>query len=97
MWTRVASFEGGDLQRLRELQEQRTSQGESGLPDGVKGTLVLVDQDGNRRQFITFFDSREAIEAVEQEFEAMSDRIPDEVRGRRTSVDYFEVAFQQLP
>jgi hypothetical protein len=95
MYARVASFEGGDLDRLQELTEARRASGEFTLPDGVKRTLVLADRDGNRRQFITFFDSKEALDASEQRFEAMGDEIPEDVRGRRTSVAAYEVVFDE--
>ena len=48
---------------------------------------------GDRRLFITFFDSREQIDAAEQAFEQMGDEISEEVRGRRLSVDVYEVVF----
>ena len=48
-----------------------------------------------QRLFISFFDSREAIEAAEAGFDAMGDTIPEEVRGRRTSVGVYEVGFDQ--
>ena len=93
MFARVASFEGGDTQQLRELNEQRQEQGSTGFPEGVRRALVLNDESGGRRLFITFFDSREAIEAAEAHFEAMGDEIPEDVRGRRTSLDVYEVVF----
>ena len=48
-----------------------------------------------RRLFVTMFDSREAVEAAQQRFESMGDEIPEEIRGRRTSVDVYEVVWQQ--
>jgi hypothetical protein len=47
-----------------------------------------------KRLFITFFDSREALDAAEAGFDAMGDTIPEEVRGRRTSVAVYEVAYE---
>ena len=96
MWARVAGFEGGDLDRLRQ-ENQRRSQDESALPEGMQRVLVLADETGNRRLFVTFFDSREAIEAAEQQFERMGDEIPEEVRGRRVSREYYEVVFSRMP
>jgi hypothetical protein len=95
MWARIAAFEGGDIDRLRQMAEERQAAGSSGMPQGVRRMAVLVDRDGGRRLFVTYFDSREAIEAAEQRFEAMGDEIPDEVRGRRTSVDVYEVAYDE--
>jgi hypothetical protein len=95
MYARVASFEGGDIDRLQEQTEARRASGELALPEGVKRALVLADRDANRRQFITFFDSKEALDAAEQRFEAMGDEIPEDVRGRRTSVATYEVVFDE--
>jgi hypothetical protein len=45
--------------------------------------------------FVALFDSREALEAAEPGFEAMGNEIPEDVRGRRTAVDYYEVVFDE--
>ena len=95
MFARVASFEGGDVERLRELNEERMNAGTMELPEGLKSAMVLQDSAKGRRLFVTFFDSREAIDAAEQRFEAMGDEIPEDVRGRRTSVDTYEVVWRQ--
>ena len=92
MYARVASFEGGDTEKLRQMGE------EGGTPDpplGVKRVLLLGDDTGTRRLFITFFDSLEDIEASKERFERMGDEISEDVRGRRTSVDVYEVLFEQ--
>ena len=86
MWARVASFEGGDFERAREETDRRSAEGD--VPEAVKGVLVLEDSDKGRRLFITLFESREAIEQSEPMFEQMGDEISEDVRGRRTSVEY---------
>ena len=95
MFARVASFEGGDVERLRQLNEERMNDGTMELPEGLKSAMVLQDNTSGRRMFVTFFDSKEAVEAAQQRFEAMGDEIPEEIRGRRTSVDVYEVVWQQ--
>jgi len=97
MYARVASFEGGDTERLRELNEERRASGATGMPDGVKRVQVLDDREGGRRLFITLFDSREAADAAEAAFESMGAEIPEEIRGRRTSVAVYEVVFDEEP
>lgn len=57
--------------------------------------LLLADAESNRRLFITLLGSHEAITAAEQRFDQMGDEIPEEVRGRRTSVDAYEVVFDE--
>lgn len=95
MFARVASFEGGDVERLRQLNEERMKDGTMELPEGLKSAMVLQDHAGGRRLFVTFFDSREAVDAAQQRFDAMGDEIPEDIRGRRTSVDVYEVVWQQ--
>jgi hypothetical protein len=95
MWARVASFEGGNQEELQRMNEERMSSGEMSPPEGIKRVLLLADGEGSRRLFIAFFDSRDAIESAEQRFEEMGDEVPEDVRGRRTGVDYYEVAFDQ--
>jgi hypothetical protein len=93
MFARVATFEGADIDRMRELNQQRMDDGTMNPPPGIKSVLVLADRDAGRHQFISFFDSRDAIAAAEPRFEQMGDEIPEEIRGRRVSVDVYEVMF----
>jgi hypothetical protein len=92
MFARVATFEGGDVQRLQQMNEERMSSGEMNPPAGMKRAMLLQ---GDRRLFISFFDSREALDAAEQRFESMGDEIPEDVRGRRVGVDVYEVVFDE--
>jgi hypothetical protein len=62
------------------------------IPEQFRGFLSLVDEEGGRQLFITLFESREAIEATEPWFERMGDESPEELRGRRVSKEYWEVA-----
>ena len=95
MWVRVATFEGGNQEELQRMNDERMSSGELNPPEGMKRVLLLSDPDKNRRQFIAFFDNREEIEAAEERFEQMGDEVPEDVRGRRVGVDYYEVAMDQ--
>ena len=90
MYVRVATFEGGDLERIRQMNEERRQQ-PGWLPDGVKRVLVLNDAGSGKRQFITFFADRAALDAADETFERMGDDIPEDVRGRRIGVDVYEV------
>jgi len=87
MWARVASFEGADVNRLRTEANRPPDQ----VPEGLRGVFGLGDAETGRQLFITLFDTREAMEAAEPRFEQMGDQIPEEVRGRRVSKDYYEV------
>jgi hypothetical protein len=90
MFARIATFEGGDAERLRQLNEERMASGDMNRPPGVKRAMVLQ---GDRRLFVTFFDSRDELDAAEQAFDRMGDEIPEEIRGKRVGVDVYEVLF----
>jgi hypothetical protein len=90
MYARVAAFEGGDVEQIRQMNQERREQPDW-MPEGVKRVLVLNDEDGGKRLFIAFFESREALDAASRQFEQMGDQIPEEVRGRRTGLDVYEV------
>jgi hypothetical protein len=90
MYARVATFEGGDAERLRQLNEEAMSSGDMNPPAGMKRGMVLQ---GSNRLFISFFDTREHLDAAAARFEEMGNEIPEEIRGRRTSVEVYEVVF----
>jgi len=91
MWVRVATFEGGDTQKLDELMDERMSSGEMPTPGGMSSVLILDDKDAKKRNFLAFFEGRDALEAAEAGFDQMGDTIPEEIRGKRTSVHYYDV------
>jgi hypothetical protein len=90
MYARVASFEGRDASLTDELIQRVRDQGPTSVPD-AKGFLGLFDRERGTSLGITFFDSKEAIRNSEQAFEDMAQQFPAEMRGRRTSVDVYEV------
>ncbi|HEV8102575.1 MAG TPA: hypothetical protein VGP69_02455 [Gaiellaceae bacterium] len=57
----------------------------------MTSALILDEEGARKRKFFAFFDSREAVEAAEAGFDRQGDTIPEEVRGKRTSVHYYEV------
>jgi hypothetical protein len=91
MWVRVATFEGGDTEKLDKLLDERMSSGEMSTPEGMSSVLILDDKDAGKRKFLAFFDSRDALESAEAGFDRQGDTIPEEIRGRRTSVHYYDV------
>ena len=91
MWVRVATFVGGDTEKLDKLMDERVSSGEMTPPEGMSSVLILEDKDAKKRKFLAFFDSRDAIEAAEAGFDQQGDTIPEEIRGERTSVHYYDV------
>jgi hypothetical protein len=91
MWVRVATFEGGDTEKLDKLMDERMSSGEMTPPEGMSSILVLDDRDAKKRKFLAFFDGRDSLEAAEAGFDRQGDTIPEEIRGKRTSVHYYDV------
>jgi len=91
MWVRVATFEGGDTEKLDKLVNERMSSGEMTPAEGMSSVLILDDKDAKRRKFFAFFDSRDNVEAAEAGFDQQGDAIPEEIRGKRTSVHYYDV------
>ena len=91
MWVRVATFEGGDTEQLDELMDERMSSGDMPPPEGMSSVLILDDKDAKKRKFLAFFESRDALEAAEAGFDQQGDTIPEEIRGKRTSVHYYDV------
>jgi hypothetical protein len=91
MWVRVATFEGGDTEKLDKLMDERMSSGAMTPPNGMSSVLILDDKAAKKRKFLAFFDSRDALEAAEAGFDQQGDTIPEEIRGKRTSVHYYDV------
>jgi hypothetical protein len=91
MWVRVATFEGGDTEKLDKLMGERMSSGEMPPPEGLSSVLILDDKDAKKRKFLAFFEGRDALEAAEAGFDRQGDTIPEEIRGNRTSVHYYDV------
>lgn len=90
MYARVASFEGRDSSLTDQLIQRVRDQGPSSVPD-AKGFLGLFDRERGTSLGITFFDSEEAIRNSEQAFEDLARNFPSDMRGRRKSVDVYEV------
>lgn len=97
MYARVAAFENRDTSRIDEMIAIVTERSEAGqdLP-GLKRVLMLVDRDAGTALGITFFESEEAIRRAEPSFERMGDETPEELRGRRTSVETYEALIDEV-
>jgi heme-degrading monooxygenase HmoA len=94
VYARVASFEGRDPSLTDQLIERVRDQGPASVPD-AKGFLGLMDRERGTSLGITFFDSADAIRNSEQAFEDMAKKFPSEMRGRRVSVDVYEVVISE--
>lgn len=92
MIARIASFEGGDAEEMRRLNNEMLNDRTRDLPAGILRVIVLM-KDDSRWSVISFFDNEESAAAAEERFEQMGDEISESVRGRRVSLESYEVAF----
>jgi len=89
---RLATFEGGDAEEMRRINNELLVERSSSLPDGLLRVMVLM-RDDSRWSVISFFDDEETARAAEARFEEMGDEIPESARGRRVGLETYEVAF----
>jgi len=97
MYARIAAFENPDLSRVSELLatvRERISAGQD--ISSARRVFTLVDRDAGELLGITFFDSEEAIRQAEPAFERLGEEIPEELRGKRASVEIYEVAIDDV-
>jgi len=91
---RIAKFEGGDADEMRRRNnEMLVGGGATELPPGILRVMVLMNEGDGTWAVISFFEDAETAAAAEQRFEQMGDEIPETVRGKRVSLESFEVAF----
>lgn len=97
MYARIAAFENPDMSRVPELLatvRERISAGQD--ISSARRVFTLVDRDAGELLGITFFDSEEAIRQAEPAFERLGEEIPEELRGKRASVEIYEVAIDDV-
>jgi hypothetical protein len=92
MYARVASFEGRDTTVADELIAKVTDRArrEDAIP-GAHGFLMLVDREEGTALGITMFATEQELRDAEPAFEEMAGTIPAAMRGRRVSVEVYEV------
>jgi UV DNA damage repair endonuclease len=89
---RIATFEGGDAGEMGRRNNEMLVERATALPAGVLRVMVLMKDDA-RWSVISFFDSEEAAAAAEERFEQLGDEIPESIRGKRVSLETYDVAF----
>jgi hypothetical protein len=97
MYARVATFENSDTSRIDELIASITERAEAGqdLPD-AKRVLMLTDRATGGMIGMTFFESEDAIRQAEPVFERMGEEVPEELRGKRTSIAIYEALIEDV-
>ena len=96
MYARIASF-AGDMTQVDDLVARiRERMGGGATVPGLTRFLMLLDREGGTSLGITFFESEEAIQAAEPAFERMASETPEAERGRRTSLEVYEVELDEV-
>ena len=92
MYARVARWEGGDADAIRASAARMNEQAASGPPEGVPavGFTLLIDPDNGRGIAIGLFETEEDRRQGDETLNAMTP--PDDGMGRRTAVEFYEVA-----
>jgi hypothetical protein len=90
MWARLARFEGDPGNVDAAIQEARSFAASGDVPPELAGAkmLMLVDRQSGGRLMLATFDTEEAMRKADA---AMNAGNPDNL-GRRTSVEFYEVA-----
>jgi hypothetical protein len=91
MYARVAAFEGRDMSRADELITKVRERARQDAIPGAHGFLMLVDREQGKALGITLFATEQELRDAEPAFEEMAKTIPEEMRGRRISVEVYEV------
>jgi len=89
---RIASFEGGDADEMRRINNEILVERSTDLPGGMLRVMVLM-KDESTWSVISFFPDEETARAAEARWEEMGDEIPESVRGKRVGLETYEVAF----
>lgn len=91
MYARVAKWEGGSAEAIRESIAQIQRDSQSGPPEGVPSTgfTFLADVDAGRVLAIALFETEEDLRAGDAKLDEMS---PPASMGTRVSVERYEVA-----
>ena len=97
MHARIAAFENRDVSRIDELVETVRDRQSSGaeIPDAL-GMYMLIDRPAGKMLGVSIFESAEALRAAEPVFDRMGAEIPEDLRGKRLSVDAYEVVIHEV-
>jgi hypothetical protein len=92
VYARIARFEGGDPDRMQEMADRIKAEPQA--PEGVPATrfMLLLDTSGGTSLGISFFESEEDMRTGDRALNAMTP--PADATGRRTSVEFYEVAVE---
>ena len=95
MHARVATFEGGDPDQVREMVGEIKQRSESGPPEGVPavGFLLLHKADDGKVLAISLFDSEDDLKQGDETLNSMDPPVEGGM-GQRGSVEMYEVGIK---
>src|ERR671936_2545037 len=99
MYARMAFFEDHDPAQIDELirrLDERSRHHAEVLPES-KAFLAFVDPEAGKSIGITFFDTREAMEASEEALASFPRTYAESLKGRRVGLGVYEVGVADRP
>jgi hypothetical protein len=97
MFVRMARFDGGDAnwdERIAQIGATIRSGGKGTPMEAAASAMLLVDRETNRGANVIFCETEDDLRRAD---EAMNQMSPADGRGARTSVEMYEVAFDERP
>jgi hypothetical protein len=98
MHARVATFDGGDPDQVREAVNQIEQRSQSGPPEGVPavGFLLLHRADEGKVVAISLYETEADLEQGDATLNSMDPPVPGAL-GQRSSVEMYEVGVKIDP
>jgi hypothetical protein len=99
MYARIAFFEDHDPAQIDELirrLDERSRHHAEVLPES-RAFLAMVDREAGKSIGITFFDTREAMEASEEALGSFPSTYAESLKGRRVGLEVYEVGVADRP
>lgn len=95
MHARVATFDGGDPDQVREMVKQVEERSQSGPPEGVPavGFLLLHRADEGKVLAISLFETETDLQQGDATLNSMDPPVQGGI-GQRTSVESYEVGIK---
>ena len=96
MHARVATFEGGDPEQVKQMLSEINRQSEGGPPEGVPavGLLALHAPNEGKVLAITLFATEEDLQKGDATLNSMEPPVPGAM-GNRAGVEMFEIAVRR--
>lgn len=94
MHARVATFEGGDPNQVREMIGDIKQRSESGPPEGVPAVgFLMLHTDEGKVLAISLFETEEDLQQGDSTLNSMDPPVEGGM-GRRSSVEMYEVGIK---